>query len=93
MLNKLVECLFIHFKSFPGVCSVDALISLIELEKFKQRWSTMPPISTKRRITSHLNPLNIKRPRHMTLEIRVLDWDRHKNVAWSNSLMEPQSHS
>jgi hypothetical protein len=23
----------------------------------------------------------------MTLETRVLDWDRHKNVAWLNQLM------
>jgi len=49
--------------------------------KFKQCWSTIRPISTKQTITSHLNSLNIKRPRLQTLEIRVLSCDRHKDVA------------
>jgi len=40
--------------------------------KFKQWWSTIPPISTKWTIISHLNSLNIKKPRHMTLEIQVM---------------------
>jgi hypothetical protein len=48
---------------------------------FKQRWSTIPPISTKQTITSHLNSLNIKQGDHdMTLEMELLPWDRHKNV-------------
>jgi hypothetical protein len=33
--------------------------------KFKQWWSTIQPISTKRTSTSHLKPLSVKRPRHM----------------------------
>ena len=56
--------------------------------KFKQWWSSISPISTKRRITSHLNSLNIKRPPHMTLEIQV--WDKHNNVAGLNLLMGSQ---
>ena len=35
-------------------------------KKVKQLWSTIPPISTKRTLTSHK-----KRPGHMTLEIQV----------------------
>ena len=49
-------------------------------EKFKhQRWSSIPPISTKRTITSHLHSVHWRqtRPRHMTFEIKVLDLDRH----------------
>jgi hypothetical protein len=32
-------------------------------------------------VYSHLNRIHWtkKKPRHMTLEIQVLDWDRHKN--------------
>ena len=53
---------------------------------FKQRWSTIPPISTKQTITSHLNSLNTKQGDHdMTLEL--LAWDRHKNVAGLSQLM------
>ena len=55
---------------------------------FKQRWSTIPPISTKQTITSHLNSLNIKQGDHdMTLEMELLPWDRHKNVAGLSQLM------
>jgi hypothetical protein len=32
----------------------------------------------------------IKRPRHMTLEIQVLVWDRHENVEGLNWLMGSQ---
>ena len=48
--------------------------------KFKQCWSTIPPISTKQTITSHLKSLTPKRRQHMRLEIQVLSWDRHKNI-------------
>ena len=51
--------------------------------KFKQQWTAIPPISTKRTITSHLKSLNIKR----SMEIHVLAWTRHKNVAGLNWLM------
>jgi hypothetical protein len=51
--------------------------------KFKQWWSSTPPILSKRTITFHLNWTHWiqKRSRHMMLEIHVLAWDRHKNVA------------
>ena len=35
-------------------------IKRIMKRKFKQWWSTNPPISTKQTITSHIKPLNIK---------------------------------
>ena len=57
--------------------------------KFKQWWSPIPPISTKRTIASRLNWT------HWTqkdidmwgLEIQVLGWDRHKIVARLNRLI------
>jgi len=49
--------------------------------KFKQRWSTILQISTKRTITFHLKSLNIKNT--MTHDIGNA-WDRHKNVAGLN---------
>ena len=54
--------------------------------KFKQQWSTIPPISTKRTITSHLLTEHKKRPQHATFEIQVLAWDRHKNMVGLNRL-------
>ena len=44
------------------------------------------PISTKQAINSHWTP---KIPRHMTLEIQVLVWDRDKNVGRINRLWDP----
>ena len=35
------------------------------------KWSTIPPISTKETITSHLN----------SLEPKNRSWDRHKNIS------------
>jgi len=78
---------------FTVVCSILLYVFALSCQnlltkKFKQRWSTILPISTKRTITSHLNALRTrKRPRHMTLEIQVLVWDRHTNVAGLNRLM------
>ena len=61
--------------------------------KLKQWWSTILLTSTKRTVTSHHHSQNInkanshlsssltehqKRPRHMTLEIHILVWDRPK---------------
>jgi hypothetical protein len=45
-------------------------------------------MSTKQTITSHLKSLNIKRPMtyHMALEIQVLAWERHKDVAGLNGI-------
>jgi hypothetical protein len=46
--------------------------------KFKQWWSTIQPISTKRTITSHFLTLHKKKqkkpPRHMMLKIRAIHW-------------------
>jgi len=54
--------------------------------KFKQWWSTNPPTSTKRTITSDLwtitSDLWTRKggPRYMMLKIQVLSWDRDTNV-------------
>jgi len=60
---------------------MNMLQKLDMMRKFKQWWSSIRPKSTKRMITSHLKPLNTKRPGHMAFEICVLDWDRHTNLA------------
>ena len=68
---------------------------IVMKRKFKQWWSTILQIATKRTITSRLNsPNTAKRPRHirhMTLEIRVLIWVRHRNAARLNRLNGSQS--
>ena len=46
-----------------------------------------PQISTKWTITSQLKSLNKRKDHDMVLEIPVLSWDRHKNVAVFNRLM------
>jgi len=72
-----------------GVC-ITALLYIFESiyhEKKVQkvvRWSSIPPISTLRTITSHLNSLNRNRPQYMTLEIQVLAWNRHTNIVGLN---------
>jgi len=57
--------------------------------EFKQWWSSIPSIFKKKIITCPLNRTNCtqKRPWHMTLEIQILAWYRHKNVAVLNRLM------
>jgi hypothetical protein len=69
---------------------------LILKRKFKHQWSTIPPISTKRKTSSHAI-LTKGRPQHMVLEIcpglghaqkdyniwcwkSVLAWDMHKKT-------------
>ena len=42
---------------------------------FKQWWSTILPILTKRISTSHLTELNNKRPRHIELKMQVMTSD------------------
>ena len=68
-------------------------VSRIMKRKFKQRLSTIPPIPTKR---TRLKSLITKRPQHIALEknprkygveIQILTWDMHKNVAKLNRLM------
>ena len=45
-------------------------------------WDANPPLLDNWISSSlSLNSLNTKRGQHMTLEIQVLAWDRHKNVA------------
>ena len=63
------------------------LFVIIMKRKLKQWWSSMPPISTNRTITSQLNSLNIQIPRHVTLEIQVLACDMDNNMAGLNLLM------
>ena len=46
--------------------------------KFRQWWSTIPRISTKRTATSHLKSLITKGQRQMSMEIQSLAWDSHK---------------
>ena len=48
-----------------------------------------PSIQTKRTTTSDLNLLQHDQngPRHMTLEIQILAWDRHIHVAGLDQLM------
>jgi len=51
------------------------------------------PISNKANndLSSYLNSLNTKkRPRHVTFEIQILAWDRHKHMAELNRLMGTQ---
>jgi len=50
-------------------------------KRFKQRRSTVPPMPTKRTVTSHLNSLTkTTSPLHITLKIQVLAWSRHKSI-------------
>jgi len=59
--------------------------------KFKQWWSSIPPISTKQTITPRPYwTLNTKRPRYMRLEMQVLVLDKHNNMAELNRLMGSQ---
>ena len=45
------------------------------------------------KVTSHLKSLNTKRPWHMALEIQILTWDRHTNMAEVNQLLGSQPYS
>ena len=55
-------------------------------------WSIIRQISTKPTISSDLHQLKkkAKRPRHMVLEMQILDWNRHKNMAGLNRIMGTQ---
>ena len=54
-----------HLKSFPLKILSEMKPTIIINRKFKQWWSTIPPISTKQTIISHFNSLNTKIPRCM----------------------------
>lgn len=43
-----------------------------------------PSILSKRATIPHFKLLNIKRPRHMALEIQFLSWNRHKSLSALN---------
>ena len=67
-------------------------------KKNKQWWSTIPPISTKWTITSHIKSWNIKKRTQpieiMALWIMVVAWDKHTNSAeWSRLMGSPLNHS
>jgi hypothetical protein len=51
----------------------------------------LPPISTKRTITSHRNSLNTKKIPSYDARNPGLAWDRHKNITGLNRLMRSQS--
>ena len=60
---------------------------------FKHWWSSIPPISTKRTITSHFNWIYWtynKWPRHITSEVQVPAWDKHKNAVALKRLLGSQ---
>ena len=60
-------------------------MALVVKGKFKQWWSTIPPISIKQTTTSHFNSFNTKKiPWHWTMEFEILAWYRHKCVAGLN---------
>jgi len=71
------------------------LEKLLCKRKFKHWWSSIPPLSTKGTITSHLNWTHWiqKRQWHMTLEIQVQAWDKNKHVAGFNWLLRSQHSS
>ena len=71
--------------------SIWLIILFIMKGQLKWWWYTISPISTKRTTTSHFKPLNPKDHNIMVLEILILAWDRHKNVAELNWLMGSQS--
>jgi len=54
---------------------------------FKQSWSTISSISTKRTIIYYLRPLKTKHTIIYGKEIQVLPWDRHTIVAGLNWLI------
>jgi hypothetical protein len=61
-------------------------VSALMKIKFKHWLLTIPPISTKQTITSHLNTLNIKRPWHIMFEIKdMLTSDDGRNMEYSNT--------
>ena len=62
------------------IAGVPACVSLVKEGKYKQWWSTIPTISTKPTITSHLKSLNTNRHWPMMLETQDLPWNTHNNV-------------
>jgi hypothetical protein len=72
------------------------LENIITKRKFKQCWSTIPQLLTKRTILSHTHSLNNnnnnnKESQQMTLVTHVVCWDGHTHVAVLNLYMGSQS--
>ena len=82
--SKIISSTEIPFNSFSHI--------YVLKRKFKQWRSSIPPISTKRTTICYLNWPHWTQIRswHMALEIQVLAWDRHKNVAVLNRPMRSQ---
>ena len=60
-------------------CCISVRFCLTVMKRnFKERWLTIPLISTNRTFASHYKSLNTKLPRQITLEIKVLAMERHK---------------
>ena len=74
----------LYYKTLEWSIYITSLFTWLVERKFNQWWSTIPPTSTKRKVTSHLIS------QHIILEIQVLTWDRHKNVAGLNRLTGSQ---
>jgi hypothetical protein len=82
--------LFVLFSFDHCVCLVffDLRIMIIPVvssnssykKKFKQRWSTIPPISTKRTTTS--NNWTVKKRQNMELKIQVVVWKQVNICGW-----------
>ena len=73
-------------KKNPVVSSCAHQLNIMK-RKLHQWWS-IPPISTKQTITSHLHSLNTKKwIRQTTLKIHDLTWNKHTIVVGLNRLM------
>ena len=59
----------------------NVLLNMVK-RKFKQRWSTIPSVSTKQTTISHLNSLNTKQEAHLVIHMQIV----FDNVQWSLDL-------
>ena len=81
-VNKLLSCLNVDFTFISWNYQF-----VIMKWNYKQWWSTILSKSTKQTITSHPKSLNAKEIMTLSIEIQVLDWDRHKNVVGLKQIM------
>jgi hypothetical protein len=84
-------CMICLYLSYPAVVLFKQPNCIMK-RTFKQRWSSMPQNQQKGTITSHFKWTHWteKRQRHISLEIKILTWDRHTNVAGLNLIMRLQ---
>ena len=73
--------LIVHFW-LPLRCS----LTFIYERKLKKWWLTIPLISTKQTTTSNLKPFHTK---HITLVIKFVPWDRHKDAVGATDYETP----